>query len=40
MVRKIITVTFKTWLIKLFTPDKYLMIIVANGEPVKAIEVG
>jgi len=30
----------KTWLFKYFTPDKYLLIIVINGEPKEAIEVG
>jgi hypothetical protein len=37
---KIVVVTFKTWIFKYFTPDKFLFVIIANGEPVKAIEVG
>lgn len=35
-----ITVTVKTWLIKYFTPDKYLLVIVVDGNPVRVIEEG
>jgi|GEM_PF-4972613 hypothetical protein len=35
-----IWVSVKIWQIKYFTPDKYLLVIVVNGNPVKAIEVG